>query len=387
MKDRIYLDHAATTFVAPKVRSAMRPYLQENFGNASAMYAEGRKARHALEDARRTMAKILNASKEEILFTSSGTESDNWAIRSAARALRKQGRDHLITSCIEHPAVLNTIKDLEEDGFTVTYLKVDRDGLVDLKQLEEAIGEKTALVSIMMVNNEIGTIQKVKEISAICHEKKVLFHTDAVQAVGRLSIDVKELGVDMLSASAHKFYGPKGTGFLYISSSCSLLPYMTGGRQERGLRAGTENTAGIVGMAAALAISEEEREAASKKLRMLEKRLIRGLVPEHRTEKDPYLVSTAEDKAEGIVNICFTGFQAESMLILLDMEGISVSAGSACEAGSIEASHVLKALGLGKEDASSCLRFSLGRENTRTEIDKTIETMKKIMERLNKFRR
>ena len=380
---RIYADHAATTPLRPEVLEAMMPYLTDFFGNASTQYEEGQAARHAVENARRQVAQLIHASHREICFTSGGSESDNWAIREAAHFNQEKGC-HLITSAIEHAAVLNSFRKLEKEGFTVTYLPVDRNGLVSVSELEQALREHTILVSVMTANNELGCIEPIAQIGSICHERGILFHTDAVQAFGKIPLDVHAMNVDLLSMSAHKLYGPKGVGALYIAEGCGIGPFIHGGKQERGLRAGTENVPGIVGFGRAAELSGLEMEENVKKLTALAERLKRGL--EDRIEGCRFHQPEAGG-IPGLLSVALPDAEAESALIVLDMEGIAVSAGSACESGAVEASHVLKAIGLSEKEARSTIRISLGRENTEAEADQIAETIAKVNERLLKLRK
>lgn len=376
----IYIDHAATTPLDPRVREAMEPYLAERFGNPSSLYRLGREARQAIDEARQTVADILKASPTEILFTSSGTESDNLALQGVAQALRREGRgDGLITSAIEHHAVLHTVEFLAERGYPVTILPVDGDGLVQPETLERAMGPTTGLVSIMYANNEVGTVEPLAELAAIAHAHGAYFHTDAVQAGCYLPLDVTALGVDLLSLSAHKFHGPKGVGLLYVRRGVPLVPLMHGGGQERGRRPSTENVAGIVGLAAALRLAQEEREAYSAHCLALREQLIEGLLSRipgsrlngHRTQRLPNNAS-----------FCFEAVQGESILVKLDQLGICASSGSACTAGALEPSHVLKALGVPRELALGALRLSVGRGNTAEEIARVLQVLPDIIEQL-----
>ena len=380
---RIYADHAATTPLRSEVLEAMMPYLTDFFGNASTQYEEGQAARHAVENARRQVAQLIHASHREICFTSGGSESDNWAIIEAAHFNQEKGR-HLITTAIEHAAVLNSFRKLEKEGFTVTYLPVDQNGLVSVSELEQALREDTILVSVMTANNELGCIEPIAQIGSLCHERGILFHTDAVQAFGKIPLDVHAMNVDLLSMSAHKLYGPKGVGALYIAEGCGIGPFIHGGKQERGLRAGTENVPGIVGFGKAAELSGLEMEENAKKLTALAERLKRGL--EDRIEGCRFHQPEAGG-IPGLLSVALPDAESESALIVLDMEGIAVSAGSACESGAVEASHVLKAIGLSEKEARSTIRISLGRENTEAEADQIAETIAKVNERLLKLRK
>ncbi|MBR5932248.1 MAG: cysteine desulfurase NifS [Lachnospiraceae bacterium] len=378
---KIYADNAATTKMSKKAIEAMLPYLEEYYGNPSSLYSIGQEAKEALEKARAIVAKTIHADPKEIYFTSGGSEADNQAIRSAAAIGKKNGKMHIISDAIEHHAVLHTLKKLEEEGFEVTYLPANENGIVRTEDVENAIREDTCLVTIMYANNEIGTIQPIEEIGRICREKKVLFHTDAVQVVGHLPIDVEAQNIDMLSASAHKFHGPKGTGFLYVKKGIRLTNLIEGGAQERGKRAGTENVAGIVAMAAAL---EEEAAAIpehTKKLSALRDKLIAGLkeIPHSALNGD------AEKRLPSNVNFCFEGIEGESLLLLLDDKGISASSGSACTSGSLDPSHVLLAIGRVHDVAHGSLRLSLGDDATEEEVDYMIDAVKEVVAYLRGF--
>ena len=378
MKKIIYMDNAATTAVSQEALETMLPFFRENFGNPSTIYSVGRNAKKELEIARERVAKALGASSKEIFFTSCGTESDNWAIKGAAFQGLKKGKNHIITSKIEHHAVLHTAQYLEKKGFDVTYLDVDSQGLVNPKDIENAITERTALVTIMYANNEIGTIEPIEEIGKICKDKGVLFHTDAVQAVGHVPIDVKKQNIDMLSLSAHKFHGPKGVGALYIKKGVHIETFMEGGAQECGKRAGTENTAEIAALGKA--IETACNEIKEKNSRLIEKRdkLITELLKIERSRLNGH----REKRLPGNVNISFEGIEGESLLLLLDMAGICASSGSACTSGSLDPSHVLLAIGLPHEIAHGSLRLSLDESNTDEEIDFVIEKVSKAVKRL-----
>ncbi len=374
----IYLDNAATTKTAPQVVEAMLPYLSEQYGNPSAVYSLGSSAKKAVNQAKRTIAAAIGAKQEEIYFTSGGTEADNWALKAAAEACAGKGR-HIITTRIEHHAVLHTCEYLEKEGCEITYLKVDQDGLVDIRELRAAIRPDTILISIMFANNEIGTIEPIEEIGAIAKENGILFHTDAVQAFGQIPINVEALHIDMLSASGHKMNGPKGIGFLYIRSGIKLGALLHGGAQERNRRAGTENVPGIAGLEAAVTRAMkgmEEKAARESKLRdylieRIEKEIPHCRLNGHRTKRLP-----------GNVNFSFLYAEGESILIMMDMKGICVSSGSACTSGALDPSHVLLALGLKQEEARGSLRLTLSEENTREELDYTVESLKEILQRL-----
>lgn len=371
----IYADNAATTAVSKEALEAMVPYFTEVYGNPSSLYEVGQKARTALEDARSRVARVLNCSPREITFTSGGSEADNQAIISAAYLGAKKGKMHIISTAFEHHAVLHTLKKLENEGFEVTLLDVHRDGLVTAEQVRNAIKDDTCLVTIMYANNEIGTIQPVKEIGAVCREKGVIFHTDAVQAAGHIKIDVEDQNIDMLSLSAHKFHGPKGVGALYSRRSIPLVNLIEGGGQERGKRAGTENVPGIMGMTAALEAAASSVDSYTEKLTAMRNRLIEGL------SKIPYseLNGSLESRVPGNVNFCFEGIEGESLLLLLDDRGICASSGSACTSGSLDPSHVLLAIGRPHEVAHGSLRLSLGEDITEEQVDYMIEAVTEVV--------
>lgn len=372
----VYADNAATTKVRPEVFAKMLPHFVEHYGNPSSIYSVGRESAVALKAAREKVAKCLGCDPVEIIFTSGGSESDNTAIRGIAA---KKGKGHIITSKIEHHAVLHTVQALEKEGFTATYLDITDDGFVDPESVKNAIREDTILITIMLANNEIGTIQPIKEIAAIAKEKKIPLHTDAVQAVGHIPVDVKELGCDMLSLSAHKFGGPKGTGVLYVRRGLAYKPFVLGGAQERNKRAGTENIPGIIGTAEALFLACEEMSAENAKLTKLRDRLIDGIL-----EKIPYsrLNGSRDNRLPGNVNVSIEYIEGESLILLLDINGICASSGSACTTGSLDPSHVLLALGLAHEVAHGSLRLSLGRDNTDADVDYILETLPRVVERL-----
>lgn len=376
--EKIYLDNAATTSLKSEVLEEMMPILKENYGNPSSIYSIGRNARKEVEKSRQTVAEILGANPNEIFFTSGGTESDNWAIRGVAFAQLRKGKNHIITSKIEHHAVLHTVKELEKEGFEATYLDVDKNGFVNPEDVKAAITEKTALVTVMYANNEIGTIQKISEIGKVCHEKGVIFHTDAVQAVGHLEINVKEQNIDLLSLSGHKFHGPKGVGALYVKKGVRILNLMQGGAQESNKRPGTENVAGIVGLAKALEISMQNRQEKNKNLEKKRDFLITELLKIKRSR----LNGDRTERLPGNVNISFEGIEGESLLLLLDAAGICASSGSACTSGSLDPSHVLLAIGLVHEVAHGSLRLSLDESTTMEELEYTVSEVKKIVERL-----
>jgi cysteine desulfurase len=378
MMDRIYMDNAATTAICPEALAAMLPCFGEHFGNASSIHGAGRDARKVLEDARRTVADVLGAKPAEIYFTSGGSESDNWAIKGAAFANRKKG-NHIITSQIEHHAVLHTCQWLEKQGFEVTYLPVDEYGLVNPRDVEAAITDKTILISIMAANNEIGTIEPIPEIGQIAHEHKIIFHCDAVQAVGAISVNVDAWHVDMLSLSGHKFHGPKGVGALYIRTGTKVDQFLHGGAQERGRRATTENVPGIVGMAAALAKAAANLEENGVRLTYLRDKLIKGIL-----DAVPYarLNGHSLKRLPGNVNVSIQYIEGEALLLRLDLAGIAASSGSACTSGSLDPSHVLLAIGLPHEVAHGSLRLSLTDSNTEEEVDEVLRVLPKIVENL-----
>lgn len=377
----IYADNAATTKMSKTAIDAMMPFLTENYGNPSSLYTIGQKAREAVEKARSEIAGCIGAEARDIFFTSGGSEADNQAIISAAEIGKKEGKRHIISDAIEHHAVLHTLKKLEKKGFEVTYLPVHENGIVRPDELEAALRSDTCLVTVMYANNEIGTIQPIKEIGGICKKHGVIFHTDAVQAVGHLPIDVKNSDIDMLSASAHKFHGPKGTGFLYARRGIRLTNIIEGGAQERGKRAGTENVAGIVAMAAALKESVVKAAETSAKLSELRDMLISGLseIPHSSLNGD------REKRLPSNVSFCFEGIEGESLLLLLDDKGISASSGSACTSGSLDPSHVLLAIGRVHDVAHGSLRLSLGDDATKEEVGYIIESVKDVVERLRSF--
>lgn len=374
----IYADNAATTRLSATALAAMLPYLTEQYGNPSSLYTLGQTAATALAQARETVARCLHCRPEEIVFTSGGSEADNQAILSAARWGKRQGKTHIISTAFEHHAVLHTLQKLEKEGFTVTLLDVHADGRITPQQVEAAITQDTCLVTVMYANNEIGTIQPIGEIGAICRARKVPFHTDAVQAAGHLAIDVGAEQIDMLSLSAHKFHGPKGVGALYVRKGVPLLPLIEGGAQERRKRAGTENVAGIVGLAAALQTACDHLEANAAKVAALRDKLIYGLaaIPHAALNGD------RDHRLPGNVNVCFEGIEGESLLLLLDDRGICASSGSACTSGSLDPSHVLLAIGRPHEVAHGSLRLSLCEENTEAEVDTMLREIPKVVEYL-----
>lgn len=374
----IYADNAATTRLSATALAAMLPYLTEQYGNPSSLYTLGQTAATALAQARETVARCLHCRPEEIVFTSGGSEADNQAILSAARWGKRQGKTHIISTAFEHHAVLHTLQKLEKEGFTVTLLDVHADGRITPQQVEAAITQDTCLVTVMYANNEIGTIQPIGEIGAICRARKVPFHTDAVQAAGHLAIDVGAEQIDMLSLSAHKFHGPKGVGALYVRKGVPLLPLIEGGAQERRKRAGTENVAGIVGLAAALQTACDHLETNAAKVTALRDRLIDGLaaIPHAALNGD------RDHRLPGNVNVCFEGIEGESLLLLLDDRGICASSGSACTSGSLDPSHVLLAIGRPHEVAHGSLRLSLCEENTEAEVDTMLREIPQVVEYL-----
>lgn len=373
----VYADNAATTAMSKAVLDEMMPYFCEKFGNPSSIYSKGREAHEALDVARKRVADALGADEQEIFFTSGGSEADNWAIRGVAKANIKKGK-HLITTKFEHHAVLHTMKALEKEGFEVTYLDVDSKGFVNPADLEAAIRPDTTLVTIMYANNEIGTIQPIPELAKICADKGVIFHTDAVQAVGHIKINVKEQHIDMLSLSAHKFHGPKGVGALYIRKGLRFPNLIEGGAQEKNRRAGTENVPGIVGLGKAIELACSSIDENAKKVTALRDKLIDGLL------KIPlvHLNGDREKRLPGNVNISVEGIEGESLLLLLDMNGICASSGSACASGSLDPSHVLLAIGVKPEIAHGSLRFTLSEDNTEEDVDYILEVMPKIVDRL-----
>lgn len=378
---RIYADNAATTKISKRAAEAMTVCMEDLFGNPSSLHADGQKAAEALKAARESIAANIGCTEKEIYFTSGGSESDNQAIISAAMYGKARGKRHIITTAFEHHAVLHTVRKLEKEGFEVTYLDVHGNGIVNPAELEAAIREDTALVTVMYANNEIGTIQPIDKIGEICSRRKVLFHTDAVQAAGHIDIDVERSKVDYLSLSAHKFHGPRGIGVLYARKRNQLFTLIEGGAQERSRRAGTENLPAIVGMAAALEEACEKMRDKSIKSTSLRNRLIDGLL------KIPHTVlnGDAAHRLPGNVNVCFEGIEGESLLLLLDMKGISASSGSACTSGSLDPSHVLLAIGRPHEIAHGSLRLTLDSNNTEEEIDTIISSVTEVVDRLRKM--
>ncbi len=376
--NHVYLDYSATTYIKPEVLAAMRPYLDTYFGNPSSIYALARITEQAIGQSREQVAAALNAAKNEIYFTGGGSEADNWALKGVAFA-NKQWGNHIITTKIEHHAILHTCEFLAQHGFEITYLPVDSEGLVDVDSLRQAITAKTILVSIMFANNEIGTIQPIAAIGKLCREKGIYFHTDAVQAVGHVPIDVQAMNIDLLSLAGHKFYGPKGVGALYIRKGVKIDNLIHGGGQERGKRAGTENIAGIVGLGQALELATTDIETENQRLTRLRDKLIAGLtaIPHSRLNGP-----VGAKRLPGNVNVCFRFIEGESMLLLLDSVGVSASSGSACTAGSLEPSHVLLAIGLTHEIAHGSLRLTLGAGTTEQDVDYVLEVLPGIVRKL-----
>lgn len=381
-KDLIYVDNAATTKVSEKCFKAMLPYLQQNYGNPSSIYDIANEAKFAIEKAREKIAEILNASPKEIYFTSCGTESNNWAIKSTALIAKKEGKNHIITSNFEHHSVLNSCKFLEKNGFKVTYLPVNEKGFVSAKQVEKAITKTTALVSIMYANNEIGTIQPIEELAQICDEKKVTFHTDAVQAMGHIKMNLNRLKVNFVSASGHKIHAPKGIGMLYIKKGTKIRSFLDGGGQENNLRAGTENVAFIVALATALEEATKNLSEKEKKVKNLRDMLLKGIeknITKFRVNGD------LEKRLSGNLNLSFQGIEGESLLLLLNSQKIAASSGSACTSSSLDPSHVLLAIGLDPETAHGSLRISLNEDNTEEEIKKIVIAITNSVNKLRKM--
>jgi cysteine desulfurase len=376
---RIYLDHNATTPVDPTAAEAMSHALTELFGNPSSVHYYGQQAKAALDEARSSVAALVGAEPAEIVFTSSGTEADNLAIRGVAEGLEQTGRRHLITSGIEHEAVLNTFKALAKRGWKTTLLPMDASGIVSPDRLRDAMTDDTALVSVMHANNEIGTVQPVAELARIAHERGALFHTDAVQTAGKIPVHVKTLGIDLLAVSAHKFYGPKGAGALWIKRGVRLVPASTGGKQERNRRAGTENTVGLIGMGVAARRALSKLNAEAPRLAALRDRLEDGIL---RSVPNTEVNGARDMRVPNTTNISFDRVEAESLLIALDLEGVAVSTGSACSSGTLEPSHVLRAMNLPSHRAQNSIRFSLGAGNTEEQIDRVIAVLPKIVTKL-----
>ena len=378
MKKFIYADNAATTSLAPDVLEKMMPYLTEEYGNPSSLYSFAQKAKRGVDTAREQVANAIGASAREIYFTAGGSEADNWAIKGVAKAQAKKGKNHIISSKFEHHAVLHTLKSLEKEGFEVTLLDVHEDGLVRLEELRNAIKDTTGLVTIMYANNEIGTIQPIKEIGALCREKGVVFHTDAVQAVGNLKIDVSDENIDLLSMSGHKFHGPKGVGALYVRRGIFFPNLIDGGAQERGKRAGTENVPAIVGMGAAIERAYKDIDERSKRLKEIRDYFIDGALKIERSR----LNGDREKRLASNVNMCFEGIEGESLLLMLDNMGVAASSGSACTSGSLDPSHVLLSIGLKHEVAHGSLRLSFGEDATLDDAKYILEVLPPIVERL-----
>ncbi len=381
MNEIIYFDNAATTPIRPEVYDAMRPYIESCYGNPSSVYKLARESKKAIDLARKQVADAINADSGEIFFTGCGSESDNWAIKGVALALKDRGK-HIITTCIEHHAILHTCEFLEENGYEVTYIPVDEYGMVSADDIKKAIRPDTILVSVMTANNEIGTIEPIKEIGAVCREKGVYFHTDAVQAVGHIKIDVKEMNIDLLSLSGHKIGAPKGIGALYIRKGVKIKNLIHGGQQEKGKRAGTENVIGIAALGKAIELAVSEMEDTTERLKYLRDKIINGVLKNIEYSR---LNGHPEERLPGNVNISFEFIEGESMLLMLDAKGICASSGSACTSGSLDPSHVLLAIGLPHEKAHGSLRISLGYQNTEEEVDKLLEVLPPIVQRLREM--
>lgn len=375
---QVYLDNNATTPVDPRVFEAMRPYYVEDFGNAASIHTYGQKARCAVEDARGQVADLIRARPNEILFTSGGTESDNTALRGVAARHQSRG-NHIITTSIEHSAILRTCEQLEKEGFCITYIPVDRKGMVRLDKLKEAIDDQTILISVMHGNNEIGAIQSIEHIAAMARERKILFHTDAVQTVGKIGVNVEELSVDLLSLSAHKMHGPKGVGALYVRRGVSMNPLLFGGSHERSRRAGTLDVPGIVGLGKACELSNEALEALNTRVRALRDKLEKGILEQI---PDTVVNGSRTERLPHLTNISFRSVEGEALLISLDFQGVAVSTGSACSSGTVEPSHVLTALGGNQKLRDSAIRFSLSRMNTENEVDYVLQILPGIVERM-----
>jgi cysteine desulfurase len=378
---RVYFDNAATTSVLPEVVAAMQPYFVEEYGNPSSIYDLGRNAKEAVSKARLQVAKVLNADPEEIFFTGSGTESDNWALKGIAFANRSRGR-HIITTAIEHHAVLHSAKFLEKQGFKISYLPVLKNGLIRISDLKKAIRKDTILISVMFANNEIGAIEPIVEIGKIAKQRGVYFHTDAVQAIGHIPVDVKKMNIDLLSLSAHKFHGPKGVGCLYIKEGVKIEPFIHGGGQERRMRAGTENTAGIVGLGEAIEIANRNMKKNNKRAKKLCDMALKGIIA-----KVPEVIVNGglKKRLPGNLNVSFKYIEGESILLMLNKLGIAASTGSACTSGSLEPSHVLLSLGLNHADSHGSLRLSFGEQNTKEEVRYLLKVLPGIIEKLRKM--
>ncbi|MCY6369864.1 cysteine desulfurase NifS [Clostridium ganghwense] len=381
MKKKIYVDYAATTYIKHEVLEEMLPYLKEEFANPSSIYGMARKAQKAISDAKLKTAVAINSLEDEIFFTSGGSEADNWAIKGIAFANRDKG-NHIITTKIEHDAVLNTCEYLESQGFEITYLQVDKEGMVSLEELKKAINDKTILVSIMFANNEIGTIQPIKEIGKICRERGVLFHTDAVQAAGHIPVDVQVMNIDLLSMSAHKFYGPKGVGVLYIKKGTKIHNLIHGGSQQRAKRSGTENVAGIVGLGKAIELSIKKLNTEVDRLNNLRDKLIDQLLKIPDTKLNGPI---GDERLPSNVNVSFKNVDGEALFITLDSMGIYASSGSACSAGAVEPSHVLTAIEVPEEMLKSSVRFSMGERTTEEEVEYLIKVLTEAVERIRNF--
>jgi len=381
MKPFVYADNAATTRVSETVLEAMLPWLREGYGNPSSIYAKGREAKVAVEEARARVAEAIGAASGEVYFTSGGSEADNWAVKGAAKAMAGRGKKHIITSAFEHHAVLHTVEALEKEGFSVSFVGVNANGVINPADVAAEIREDTGLVTIIYANNEIGTIQPIKEIGAICREKGVWLHTDAVQAVGHVPINVVDQNIDMLSLSGHKLHAPKGVGALYIKKGVRIPPHIDGGAQERGQRAGTENVASIVGLGTAIRQACGDIEANNKKILPLRERLIDEILKITHTR----LNGDRERRLAGNVNISFEGIEGESLLLMLDLQGVAASSGSACTSGSLDPSHVLLAIGLIHEVAHGSLRLSISEETTSADIDYILEVIPPIVTRLREM--
>jgi cysteine desulfurase len=381
---RVYLDHNATTPVHPAVVEAMTKVLREDFGNPSSVHHFGQRAKSAMDQARSSVASLIGADPSEVVFTSGGTESDNFAIRGAAEALDATRRRHLIATTIEHEAVLNTLKALARRGRPTTLLRVDGTGIVAPDALKEALTDDTALVSVMHANNEIGTIQPILELARIAHDRGALFHTDAVQTAGKVTVDAKTLDVDLLSISAHKFYGPKGVGALWIRRGLRLLPVLTGGKHERSRRAGTENVAGIVGMGVAASLAAAKIDEEADRMSALRDRLEEGVLS---AVPGTTVNGARSPRVPNTTNISFDRIEAESLLIALDLEGVAVSTGSACSSGTLEPSHVLKAMGFPPHRTQNSIRFSLGAANTEADVDRVVAILPGIVDKLRSLTR
>ncbi|MAG08753.1 cysteine desulfurase NifS [Candidatus Woesearchaeota archaeon] len=377
---KVYLDHGATTPVDKEVVKAMQPYFTEKYGNASSLHSFGREAKEAMEKARKSVAKLINAEPKEIIFTSGGTEADNIAIKEIMFTNRNKG-NHIITSRIEHHAVENTCKFMEKMGFKVTYLSVDKNGFISLDDLRKAITKETVLVSIMHANNEIGTIQPIEEIGKICKENDVYFHTDAVQTVGKVAVDVKKMNIDLLSSSAHKLYGPKGVGCLFVKEGTRIGSLIHGGNHEKGLRAGTENVSGIVGFGKACELAGKRMDKEVEHLTKLRDKLIKGVLE----IKDSWLNGDPSKRVPGNTNFSFRYIEGESLIMYLDEMGIAASTGSACSTKELKPSHVLTAIGLKPEEAHGSLRLTLGKDNTEEEVEHVLKALPEIVEKLRKM--